>query len=140
MSARKRTADALPTRAREDVPELIQRFAAGETVTELARAVGLSVGRLRLLFNAPEHQDAYRAARETHADAIYEEIVALESMLREAWDESDHVKVSAIRAEIDSKRWRAARMNRTRYGAEPATSVNVNAEKVDAIEVRMVRE
>ena len=137
----KAPADAVSTRARArevDMMAVLQDFAGGTSLSDIARNLGMEPHELRREVNKPAHVDAYRAAREVHADAIYEEIAELETMLRGAWDEKDHVKVSAIRAEIDTKKWRAARMNRARYADAPEVLPGGGA--IALVRVEIVRE
>lgn len=134
-------APAVSTRARArevNIDEVLLEFAGGTSLSAIAQGLGIDTKALRREVNKPEHVNAYRAARETHADAIYEEIAALEQELRSAWGETDHVKVSALRAEIDTKKWRAARMNRARYADAPEVVPGGGA--IAVVRVEIVRE
>ncbi len=96
---------------------VLDRIAAGETISSIAVGFGVSRQALSARLNeTPDGRAAVMRAREMAAHVLAEEALRIA-------DEADNSNDRAKRLQIDTRRWIASRWNRDAYGDSPAVQV-----------------
>ena len=110
------------------VENVLDRIANGETLRDLALAVGCSRAMLgEWLLNEPERRALYHAARAASASALAEESLALA-------DGASELGTSKARLQIETRQWLAGVYDREQYGPkQTAVQVNIGALHIDAM-------
>ena len=108
------------TVAKMGVEPILERIANGETIANIALALGTSAPMLSALLNRAENSDAYARARERRAERHAERIETLADKV-----ESGEIDPQAARVSIDARKWVAARLDPSRWAESKAPLVNI---------------
>lgn len=112
---------------------LIDRIADGETMADLARALGCSRNLLSTYMNRDETRRAtVQRARETGADAMAEDTIRIA-------DGALASQASAARLRIEQRRWFASKVLPDTYGEKNQTSITVNVNTLHLEALRQLR-
>lgn len=112
--------------------QIIERLAQGHLVRDIANDLGISRQVItRYLADDPDYQAAFQIALESRLDDR-------ESELEQA---SDQLSLARARELLSHARWRAERLNPSRYGQRPTVAIQVNngASMTDADLERIAR-
>ena len=100
---------------------VFSRVANGETLTAIARDLGVSRPLLSDWANDAQRRDAYIRARQMAADALVDESI-------EIVDEADPQTVQVARLRADTRRWIAGKLHREQWGERegPTVAIQIN--------------
>lgn len=119
-----KTPKAIEREARiaEQKQEIVARIAEGESLRAICREEGMPCMAyvMRWLSEDPEFAEHYTRARETWADAVFDE---LDDVSEQATQASTAVEVAGLRLKADNMKWKLARMNAKKYGDKVSTEV-----------------
>ncbi len=113
--------------------EIIARLTQGELIKDIAADLGVSRQVIsRYLANDPDYQAAFTEALDSRLDQR-------ESELEQA---NDQLSLARARELLSHARWRAERLNPSRYGQRPSVAIQVNTGSAitDAELAKIVRE
>jgi hypothetical protein len=107
---------------------VFERLAGGATVTQLAKALGVSRGVLSWWCNSDCRKDAYLRARKSGAAALAEDSLAIA-------DNAKPIDVQVARLRVEHRRWMASKLDPDRWETQkgPAIQVNVANLHIDAL-------
>lgn len=99
----------------DHVEEILDRLGEGESLASICKDDHLPTrkGFHRLLASNPKWALAYTRARELAADSQFDEIL---DRIREARLRGDPVEMARLKLEIDTLKWKLARVNPKKYG------------------------
>lgn len=102
------------------IDHVLRRVADGETLTGIARSMGLSRSMLSDWLNdTPERAESLRRARATSASALAEQALELA-------DTNACAEHGKTRLQIEMRRWLAGRYSPDEYADQKAAAVTVN--------------
>ncbi len=113
--------------------EIIARLTQGELIKDIAADLGVSRQVIsRYLASDPDYQAAFTEALDSRLDQR-------ESELEQA---NDQLSLARARELLSHARWRAERLNPSRYGQRPSVAIQVNTgcAITDAELAKIVRE
>lgn len=103
----------------EQVDELLERLAEGESLKSVCKAFGL-VYPTTMRYLSRHHTADYEAAKIVRADTALDDMATLEDKLENA-----KIGFNEARELFKSKQWRAERLNSNRYGQKQTIDMNV---------------
>lgn len=118
-------ANGLPNKALDNREQIIQRIAAGERVTDIAKSLGyLSHSTIsKTLSGDPDYQQA----------VIHSAWAKLETREEQLEQAEEQVDVTRARELLSHARWMAERLNREQFAQKADTQVNINLINVDGV-------
>lgn len=105
----------------ELVDELLEALAEGESLKDLCTRMQL-VYPTTLRYLIKHHSEDYEAAKVARAESALEEMAEIEGRLE---GEGQKIDAFAAKETLASKRWRAERLNSSRYGQKQTLDLNV---------------
>lgn len=111
------------------IDAVLRRVADGETLTAVARSMGLSRSMLGDWLNhTPERAELLRRARAASASALAEQAL-------EMADTNDAAAHGKTRLQIEMRRWLAGRYAPDEYGEQkqPGVEINIGSLHIDAL-------
>ncbi len=105
------------------ITRLLERIAAGETITNIAKEYGVSRPTLSLLLTRKAGTDKVAAARKEAAAALADQCLNIA-------DACNHDNDRAAKQQIGVRQWLAGRMDPEAWGDKQGPLVNVNVEQL----------